>query len=91
MGRFDLDKHGYNTTQVDKYINNLTLKYEEKLAEQKDRLVSLKSELDMAKASLADYKDKDQQISRALVMAVEKAEQIENTSKKIYIIDGKYY
>lgn len=89
MGRFDLDKHGYNTTQVDKYINNLTLKYEEKLAEQKDRLVSLKSELDMAKASLADYKDKDQQISRALVMAVEKAEQIENTSKKIYGLEIK--
>lgn len=89
MGRFDLDKHGYNTSQVDKYINNLTLKYEEKLAEQKDRLVSLKSELDMAKASLNEYKDKDQQISRALVMAVEKAEQIENTSKRIYGLEIK--
>lgn len=89
MGRFDLDKHGYNTTQVDKYINNLTLKYEEKLAEQKDRLVALKSELDMARASLNEYKDKDQQISRALVMAVEKAEQIENTSKRIYGLEIK--
>ena len=56
MGRFDFDKHGYNPTQVDKYINNLTLKYEEKLAEQKDRLISLKSELDMANASLNEYK-----------------------------------
>lgn len=89
MGRFDFDKHGYNPTQVDKYINNLTLKYEEKLAEQKDMLVSLKSELDMAKASLAEYKDKDQQISRALMMAVEKAEQIENTSKRIYGLEIK--
>lgn len=89
MGRFDFDKHGYNPTQVDKYINNLTLKYEEKLAEQKDRLISLKSELDMANASLAEYKDKDQQISRALVMAVEKAEQIEDTSKRIYGLEIK--
>ena len=89
MGRFDLDKHGYNTTQVDKYINNLTLKYEEKLAEQKDRLVSLKTELDMAKVSLNEYREKDQQISRALVMAVEKAEQIEDTSKKIYGLEIK--
>ncbi len=89
MGRFDFDKHGYNPTQVDKYINNLTLKYEEKLAEQKDRLISLKSELDMANASLNEYKDKDKQISRALVMAVEKAEQIEDASKRIYGLEIK--
>lgn len=89
MGRFDFDKHGYNPEQVDKYINNLTLKYEEKLAEQKDRLVSLKSELDMANASLNEYKDKDKQISRALVMAVEKAEQIEDSSKRIYGLEIK--
>lgn len=89
MGRFDFDKHGYNPNQVDKYINNLTLKYEEKLAEQKDRLVSLKTELDIANASLNEYRDKDKQISRALVMAVEKAEQIEDASKRIYGLEIK--
>lgn len=75
--------------QVDNYINNLTLKYEEKLAEQKDRLISLKSELDMVNTSLEEYKNKDRQISKALIMAVEKAEQIEESSNKIFALELK--
>lgn len=87
--RFNIDKHGYNIAQVDNYINNLTLKYEEKLAEQKDRLISLKSELDMVNTSLEEYKNKDRQISKALIMAVEKAEQIEESSNKIFALELK--
>ena len=38
MARFDINKKGYDTEQVDTFINKLSLKYEEKLSEQKDRV-----------------------------------------------------
>ena len=87
MAKFDIDKKGYETSQVDKFIDSLTLKYEEKLSEQKDRVFSLKKEISTLKERLETYEEKDKQISKALVFAVEKAEQIENSAKKIYDLE----
>ena len=87
MAKFDIDKKGYDTSQVDKFIDSLTLKYEEKLSEQKDRVFSLKREIGTLKERLENYEQKDKQISKALIFAVEKAEQIENSAKKIYDLE----
>ena len=87
MAKFDIDKKGYDTSQVDKFIDSLTLKYEEKLSEQKDRVFSLKREIGTLKERLENYEEKDKQISKALIFAVEKAEQIENSAKKIYDLE----
>ena len=43
MAKFDINKKGYDTEQVDTFINKLSLKYEEKLSEQKDRVFALKN------------------------------------------------
>lgn len=89
MARFDINKKGYDTDQVDNFINKLSLKYEEKLAEQKDRVFSLKNELAVMEERLNNYRDKDKQVSQALVFAVEKAEQIESNASKLYDLEVK--
>ena len=89
MAKFDINKRGYDCEQVDTFINKLSLKYEEKLAEQKDRVFSLKNELAILEERLDNYRDKDKQISQALVFAVEKAEQIEGNASKLYDLEIK--
>lgn len=89
MVKFDKDKKGYDTLQVDDYIKTLTLKYEEKLAEQKDRVFTLRNEVNVLKERLEGYQAKDRQISQALIFAVEKADQIENSAKKLYDLEIK--
>lgn len=89
MAKFDINKKGYDCEQVDNFINKLSLKYEEKLSEQKDRVFSLKNELSVMEERLETYKDKDKQISQALIYAVEKAEQIENNASKLYDLEIK--
>ena len=89
MVKFDIDKKGYDIEQVENYINTLTVKYEEKLAEQKDRVFTMRNELNMMKEKLSVYKNKDKQISQALVFAVEKAGQIEDGARKLYDLEIK--
>lgn len=87
MARFEIEKRGYSTDQVDKFINTITLKYEEKLSQQKDRVFSLKKEIALLNERLATFEHKDKQVSKALISAVEKAEQIENSARKIYDLE----
>lgn len=89
MAKFDINKKGYDTEQVDNFINKLSNKYEEKLSEQKDRVFSLKNELSLMEEKLASYRDKDKQISQALVYAVEKAEQVESQASRLYDLEVK--
>lgn len=89
MAKFDINKKGYDVDQVDGFINKLSKKYEEKLSEQKDRVFSLKNELAVMQERLENYRDKDKQISQALVYAVEKAEQIESNASKLYDLEVK--
>ena len=89
MAKFTVDKKGYNIQEVDEYINKMYLKYEYKLAEQKDRVVALKNEVEALNERLSNYVNKDEQISKALIFAVEKAEQIENNAKNVYNLEIK--
>lgn len=89
MAKFTVDKKGYNIQEVDEYINKMYLKYEDKLAEQKDRVVALKNEVEALNERLSNYVNKDEQISKALIFAVEKAEQIENNAKNVYNLEIK--
>ncbi len=89
MAKFDIDKKGYDIEQVENYINVLSLKYEEKLSEQKDRVFSLRNELGLLNERLKAYQEKDKQISKALIYAVEKADQIEGSARKLYDLEIK--
>lgn len=89
MAKFDISKKGYDTEQVDNFISKLSLKYEEKLSEQKDRVFALKNEISLMEEKMSNFKDKDKQISQALIYAVEKAEQIESNASKLYDLEIK--
>lgn len=89
MAKFNIDKKGYNPEEVDEYINKMYLKYEDKLSEQKDRVIALKNEVESLNEKLSKYVNKDEQISKALIYAVEKAEQIETNAKNVYNLEIK--
>jgi len=87
MAKFNIAGNGYNISEVDEYIDSLTVKYETKLAEQRDKLLALKNENAMLESTLSDHKIREEEMSKALVFAVEKSEQIENGSKKVYDLE----
>lgn len=83
MRKFDLIDRGYNPSQVDAYLSILTKKYEERIAEISNETYALKNELEKSKMKIADVEQKERQISKAFISAVEKAEEIENQAKEI--------
>lgn len=87
MNKFNTVKHGYDTKEVDLYIDQMILKYESKLSEQRNRVVDLKNELTSTKKQLNNYVGKDKRISQTLMAAVEKAEEIEENAHKIYELE----
>lgn len=63
--------------------------YERVINDQKIRISDLKRELQSANLELNQYKEKNNNISNALVVAVETAKQIENSSKNVYDLEIK--
>ena len=73
--------------EYERNLNLLKQEYEQKLQEQKERIISLREENDNLKLKLNSYSVKDESISRALVLAVEKAKELENSSKNLYELE----
>lgn len=73
--------------ESERVLNLLKQEYEQKLQEQKERIIALREENDALKAKLNTYSVKDESISRALVLAVEKAKELENSSKNLYELE----
>ena len=74
-------------TEHEKELNEIKNEYEKKLNEQKERIIALREENDAIKQKLNSYSVKDESISRALVLAVEKAKELENSSKNLYELE----
>ena len=89
MKRFKIVKNGYDTTEIDDYLLKLNEDYETKFREQKMRINDLKREIAETKEQLNSFKEKNSNISDALVVAVETAKQIESSSKNIYELEIK--
>ena len=89
MGKFSSSKNGYDKKEVDEYLFNFGTDYENKLREQKIYINDLKRELSETKRQLDAFKEKNSNISDALVVAVETAKQIESSSKNIYELEIK--
>lgn len=89
MKRFKVVKNGYDKDEIDDYLFKLNEDYENKFREQKMRINDLKRELASTKEQLDSFKEKNSNISDALVVAVETAKQIENSSKNIYELEIK--
>lgn len=85
--QFRLVKNGYDVNDVNKYIKNQEMSYSLQCDKQKDRIKQLLSENESLKNQLQDYINKEASISNALLVAVDKAKQIEEGSKKIYELE----
>ncbi len=83
MNDFTITKHGYNPDEVDNYIIRLKADYETKMSEQKDRIFYLKNQLDTITRS------SERELMVALANAVEKAKQIEVSSRNIFELETK--
>ena len=89
MKKFKLVKNGYDKQEIDDYLFKLNEDYENKFREQKMRINDLKRELQTTKEQLDGFKERNSNISDALVVAVETAKQIESNSKNIYELEIK--
>lgn len=89
MEKFSSEKNGYKKSEVDSYMSKMSADYEKKLTEQKMRISDLKREMEITKQQLNAFKERNSNISDALVVAVETAKQIENSSKNIYELEIK--
>lgn len=89
MEDFRIVKNGYDRKQVDDYIFDMVQDNEKKFNEQKIRISDLKQQLEETRQQLNTFKEKNSNISDALVVAVETAKQIENSSKNIYELEIK--
>lgn len=78
--KFKEEKHGYNKTEVDFYVSDLEIK----LINAQRECDRLKSQIEEISRGQKDYQEKSQNISVALTAAVEKARQIEESSKNVY-------
>ena len=85
--QFKIVKNGYNIDEVNKYIKNQETSNSLQCDKQKERIKHLTSENEMLKAKLREYISKEASISNALLLAVDKAKQIEDGSKKIYELE----
>lgn len=80
MKQFQSARNGYNKEEVDSYIQELNLAIEQKNAEIDKLNNSLSKYIETEK----DIAEKGENISIALTAAVEKAKQIEKSSKNVY-------
>lgn len=86
---FKRDKNGYNEKEVDAYIGKMVSEFSNTANLQKIRISELKRENDILKNELCKYKQKNDSINDALIVAVETAKQIENSSKNVYDLEIK--
>ncbi len=79
---FDLEDRKYTKAEVAELLRKQKFQYEENLSEKKDRIFDL---VEKSKALIAEnntLKRKDKLVGKAIVDAVEKAKEIEDTAKK---------
>lgn len=77
---FKEEKHGYNKTEVDFYVSDLEIK----LSNAQKEVERLTNQINEISRGQKDFQEKSKNISVALTAAVEKARQIEESSKNVY-------
>lgn len=81
---FSVTKKGYSPAEVEEYITAVKREYESTIIKQRDRIKDLLDEKQAADRELKAYREKSNQISKAIVSAVAKAEEIERLSHLKY-------
>ncbi|MBQ6922837.1 MAG: hypothetical protein IJQ66_07100 [Clostridia bacterium] len=84
------DKRKYSRDEVIEITDEITREYEEKLAEQKERISELVRENAKFSAELAEYKGRDKQISDALKNAEIYSAEQKRKSNEQYVLTKTY-
>ncbi len=77
---FSVTKKGYSPKEVEEYIAAIKREYESTIVKQRERIQTMLEEKEAAEKELAAYREKSSQISKAIMSAVAKAEEIEKLS-----------
>lgn len=80
MKNFQTARNGFNKEEVALFVEDM----EEQLSQKQAQIEKLEKELEFYKSKENDIKEKGENISIALTAAVEKAKQIEKSSKNVY-------
>jgi cell division septum initiation protein DivIVA len=89
MANFSIVKKGYETSQVDTYVEKVIKFTESKLSEQKKRIEELKEENRALQLKLNEYKEKEKTVGDAILAASEKAEEILGASRIRYALESE--
>lgn len=89
MDQFKTVKKGYEKNTVDNYINSLKSNYELQIGEYRVNISDLHVKIDKLEAELNKYKEKEETIGKSIEKAIEKAEEIEYTSKIRFALEGE--
>ena len=76
MEKFRIVRKGYDTQEVDRYLEKSVKNYEAAMAEQKDRIFQLVEENKILNEKKREYEDSKDAIGKAIIEANVKAEQI---------------
>ena len=89
MENFRRESNGYSTREVDDFLQKMRREYSEKLRRQNEKMQYMTQEMNDLKYSLEIYKEKEKRVSKALIKAVQKADEITNSSRTVYDLEIK--
>lgn len=87
MVKFDIVRKGYDIVQVDDYINKVQLKDSDSVQEKNLRISELTSENNVLKGMIKQLKEREDNVQNALLVAIEKAEDIKKFAEKKYNLE----
>ncbi|MDE6967283.1 MAG: DivIVA domain-containing protein [Clostridia bacterium] len=87
MYKFDITKKGYNTIQVDNYINKELDSYKQIIAEKNMRISELLHMNNNLNKQIEEFKMREDNVNKALITAVEKSQEMELLIKKSFNIE----
>lgn len=88
MRKFNTNENGYNKTEVNQFIVEVTREYESML----NKLKSRDKEIDLLKEKLNHYKDLETTLNKAVLIAEDSSNQLKKVARdeaKLIIADAK--
>jgi len=89
MGNFKRETNGYSTRDVDNFLDKMRREYNEKIRRQNEKMLNMTQEMNDLKYSIEVYKEKERRVAKALIKAVQKADEITNSSRTVYDLEIK--
>lgn len=89
MENFKRERDGYAPREVDDFLQRMKHEYNEKIRKQNEQMFKMNQEMNDLRYSIEVYKEKERKISKALVKAVQKADEITTSARNVYDLEIK--